>query len=283
MQEFMPAQRAAIVASEAIQRRAWHLLTSAAPPAVARTLGIQVKESGSTLYQAATGVPGAQFNKVFSFGVDDDVTSTSMEQAADWLRHACCERSLLMVPTKGADDEIDRLLRANGFERFSLDIAIFHMDVDEVPELSRPAGIDVRRVGPDQAETFGRVLSEGLDVPVAAAWLAAFAVGQPGVSAYLAYEGSHAIGAAALFIEGQWGWLFIAAVHPAFRNRGAQTALLARRMEDGRRAGVRTFNIGALRPAPGHADVFASYRNIERAGFKFAYNRPNYIVSAPGN
>ncbi len=283
MEDPSPAPQSMIVTSEAVQRKAWRLLSRAAPLDLADALGIRTEEVGSTLYQGALKVPGAQFNKVFSFGIDGDVTSASIDAATGWLGRACCKQSLLMVPPKRSDEEVGGMLLASGFRRFPLDIAIFHMDAVEAPELSRSSDIDVRLVGPEQAKSFGHVLSEGLKAPAAASWLAAFAVGQPGLTAYLAYEGSLAIGAAALFIDGEWGWLFIAAVRPAFRNRGAQTALLARRIEDGRKAGVRTFNIGALRPAPGHGDIFASYRNIERAGFKFAYNRPNYVLLEPVN
>ena len=280
MEDPSPASQSMIVRSEAVQRKAWRLLSHAAPPDLVDALEIRCEETGSTLYQGALGVPGAQFNKVFSFGIDGDVTSASIEAAANWLRHACCKQSLLMVPSEGSDKGIGGMLLANRFRRFPLDIAIFHLDVADVPDLSQSPDIDVRPVGPEDSIEFGHVLSEGLEAPVAASWLAAFAIGQPGLTAYLAYEGSLAVGAAALFIDGEWGWLFIAAVRPAYRNRGAQTALLARRLEDGRKAGVRTFNVGALRPAPGHGDVFASYRNIERTGFKLAYNRPNYLLPA---
>ncbi|NPD67081.1 GNAT family N-acetyltransferase [Lichenicola cladoniae] len=278
MKDPLPDTRSIIVRSEAVQRKAWRLLSHAAPPDLVDTLGIQYKEVGSTLYQGALGVPGAQFNKVFSFGLDGDLTASSVAAAADWLGLACCERSLLMVPAEGSDTRVDGILLANRFQRFPLDIAIFHMDATDMPDLSRSSGIHVGTVGLENAAEFGGVLSEGLEAPAAASWLATFAIGRPGLTAYLAYEGSVPVGAAALFIDGEWGWLFIAAVRPDYRNRGAQTALLARRLEDGRKAGVRTFNIGALRPAPGHGDVFASYRNIERAGFKLAYNRPNYIL-----
>ena len=280
MEDPSPVPHSMMSASEAVQRKAWRLLSRAAPFELADALGIRCEEIGSTLYQGALGVPGAQFNKVFSFGIDGDIASASIDAAAHWLEHACCEQSLLMAPTRGSDEEVGGMLLAKRFQRFPLDIAIFHMDVIDVPDLASSSDIDVRPVGPEHAALFGEVLSDGLSAPVAAPWLAAFAISQPGLTAYLAYQGSLAIGAAALFIDGDWGWLFIAAVRPAFRNRGAQTALLARRLDDGRKAGVRTFNIGALRPAPGHGDVFASYRNIGRAGFKFAYNRPNYVLPA---
>ena len=280
MEDPSPASQSMIVRSEAVQRKAWRVLSHAAPPNLVDALGIRCEETGSTLYQGALRVPGAQFNKVFSFGIDDDVTSASIGAAADWLRHACCKQSLLMVPSEGSDKRIGGMLLANEFQRFPLDIAIFHLDVADVPELSRSPDIDVRPVGPENSVEFGQVLSEGLEVPVAASWLAAFAIGEPGLTAYLAYQGSLAVGAAALLIDGEWGWLFIAAVRSAYRNRGVQSALLARRLEDGRKAGVRTFNVGAFRPAPGHGDVFASYRNIERIGFRLAYNRPNYFLPA---
>ncbi len=273
------APRSLIVQSEAIQRKSWRMLSSVAPPSLCDALGIRAKVSGSTLYQGALKVPGAQFSKIFSFGLDGPTSSEAMESAEEWLREHCPKNSLMMVPPNEWNNELESMILNHGFQRYPLDITIFHMDADAAPESTRSSEIDVRPVSSEGAESFGRVLAEGLGCSVAELWLGAYAIGQPGLTAYLAYHGSTPVGAAALLVDGDWGWLFIAAVRPTFRNRGAQTALLARRIADGKKAGVRTFNIGALRPAPGHTDVFASYRNIERFGFKTAYHRKNYVLS----
>ena len=60
-------------------------------------------------------------------------------------------------------------------------------------------------------------------------WLAA-AVGQPGWSHYLAFDGDMPVGTGALCVMNAIGWLGIGAVLPSHRNRGGQSALFAARI-----------------------------------------------------
>ena len=124
--------------------------------------------------------------------------------------------------------------------------------------------------------------------------LAANVVGRPGWSCYVAYDGGRAgrrgravrprgpkPGAAGLGspapLPANVGWLGFGATLPEFRGRGAQSALLAARIEDARRQGCRevTTETGELdddRPSN-------SYRNIVRAGFREAGARANFRAS----
>ena len=81
-------------------------------------------------------------------------------------------------------------------------------------------------------------------------------------------------GAGALYVDGGVGWLGFGATLPPYRGRGAQSAILAARIEDARRQGCATVvtETGELaddRPS-------SSYRNIVRAGFRETGVRPNY-------
>lgn len=133
--------------------------------------------------------------------------------------------------------------------------------------------LDVRAIGPDRAGDFGRVVCEGYELPEWTQPLAANIVGRPGWSCFVAYDGEPA-GAGALFVHEGVGWLGIAATRPQYRGRGAQSAILAARIEDARQRGCSTVitETGALeegRPSN-------SYRNIVRAGFREAGVRANY-------
>jgi GNAT superfamily N-acetyltransferase len=104
--------------------------------------------------------------------------------------------------------------------------------------------------------------------------LAANVVGRPGWSCYVAYDGKQPAGAGALFVHDGVGWLGYAATRPRYRGRGAQSAILAARIEDARQQGCSTVvtETGAMeegRPSN-------SYRNIVRAGFREAGVRANY-------
>ena len=134
--------------------------------------------------------------------------------------------------------------------------------------------LSVVPVGPDRAGDFAAVVAGGYGLPDFTEPFAANVVGRPGWSCYVAYDGERPAGAGALYVDGGVGWLGFGATLPDFRGRGAQSAILAARIEDARRQGCSTVvtETGELddrRPS-------GSYRNILRAGFREAGVRSNY-------
>ncbi len=104
--------------------------------------------------------------------------------------------------------------------------------------------------------------------------IAANIVGRPGWSCYVAYDDSEPAGAGALFVHGGTGWLGFAATLPRFRGRGAQSAILATRIE-----AARTQGCSAVETETGELEdgrPSDSYRNIARAGFRELGVRANY-------
>lgn len=134
--------------------------------------------------------------------------------------------------------------------------------------------LTVVRAGPDEADDFARVMVRAYELPDWSAPLAANIVGRDRWSCYVAYDGDRPAGAGALFVDGGTGWLGFGGTVPELRGRGAQSAILATRIEDARRQGctVVTTETGELeegRPS-------GSYRNILRAGFREHGVRKNY-------
>ena len=121
---------------------------------------------------------------------------------------------------------------------------------------------------------FGSLVAEGSAIlPAAAAPLAAI-VGQPGWHCFVAWAGDEPAGSGAVYIEGASAWIGAGSTRPAFRRRGAQTALLAARIEAARSAGVTRIVTETGARVEGKPDQ--SYRNILRAGFHEAYLRANW-------
>ena len=125
-----------------------------------------------------------------------------------------------------------------------------------------------------RAGDFAAVVVGGYGLPEWSEPFAANVVERPGWSCYVAYDGDRPAGAGALYVEGSVGWFGFGATLPEYRGRGAQSAILAARIEDARRQGCGTVvtETGELaddRPS-------SSYRNIVRAGFREAGVRRNY-------
>jgi GNAT superfamily N-acetyltransferase len=134
--------------------------------------------------------------------------------------------------------------------------------------------LDVRLVGPERSDDFARVVVEGYELPEWTRPLAANVVGRRGWSCYVAYDGDEPAGVGALFVRDDVGWLGFAATRPRHRGRGAQSAILAARIEDARKQGCSTVVTETGQLDEGRPS--SSYRNILRAGFREAGVRPNY-------
>ena len=132
-----------------------------------------------------------------------------------------------------------------------------------------PGGVAVERVeSPAALEEFLDAYIAGRSIPQGAQfkdnvrpWL-----GEPGWQLYLARCEGRPADAAILFLRDKVGYCADATTDPAFRGRGLQTALLARRIADARAAGV-DFVCG------GAEFLSQSHRNMERVGMRVQFVR----------
>jgi ribosomal protein S18 acetylase RimI-like enzyme len=92
---------------------------------------------------------------------------------------------------------------------------------------------------------------------------------------WLAVEDDEAVGAAALYVHDELGYLGFAGTLPEHRGRGAQSALLAERIHHARALGCRLVvtETGDRRSGL----PWSSYRNIIRAGFEERHVVENWI------
>jgi hypothetical protein len=166
----------------------------------------------------------------------------------------------------GLGDELEErgFTRDYGWMRFTRGVG---------PRQAR-SDLAVTQVGPDRADHFAAVVTGGFGMPEWTRPLAANIVGRPGWSCYVAYDGDAPAGAGALYLHGEIGWLGFGSTLPPFRGRGAQSAILAARIEEARRSRCRAVTTETGELEEGRAS--SSYRNILRAGFREAGVRKNY-------
>ena len=164
----------------------------------------------------------------------------------------------------GAELEERGFVRDYGWMKFSRGVSPREAQSD----------LHVELAGSDRADDFGRVVGGGFEMPEWLQPLAVNVVGRPGWSCYAAYDGEAPAGVGALFTQDAVGWLGFGATLPEYRGRGAQSAILAARIEDARKQGCATVVTETGELEEGRPS--SSYRNILRAGFREAYVRPNY-------
>jgi hypothetical protein len=109
-------------------------------------------------------------------------------------------------------------------------------------------------------------------MPAATRWLSCLS-GRPNWRVFGAFDQGQIVAAGAIWIHGRDAWLGISGTKLTHRRRGAQSALLARRITAAHDAGCTMVTTETGIPFAG--ETASSFDNIQRAGFKIAYERPN--------
>ncbi|HMB54702.1 MAG TPA: GNAT family N-acetyltransferase [Thermoanaerobaculia bacterium] len=264
---------ATVALLESVETEAWADLHRAAPPALAAAEGIHPPHwVGGALAAVYRRTDVLALNRVIGLGADGEVPTDRLDGLLRLYRSAGVRRFFVQLAPDAEPTDLPASLTSRGFRLHN-----------RWTKLSRPAGevprvrtdLRLERLPRDKAAAFGDLFAPELDWPRAtSAWLAA-TVGRARWHHYAAFDGDQVVAAAALHLVGDAAWLGFAATHPAHRRRGAQAALLAKRIEAATAAGAKTLVIETgedrpERPVP-------SFRNVRRAGFEVAYLRDNWV------
>jgi GNAT superfamily N-acetyltransferase len=231
--------------------------------------GVAMRELDGAICTAATADPESRIlNRAVGLGLDTPLTEEQLDAAIDFFEELGVTWFVSLAPEAGSDAL--SLLESQGFVA-DYAWAKFTRAADDAPRTE--TALRVECVGAEHARVFGEIVQRCYGfAPFAADWMEQL----PATSwrCYLALDGNEPAAAGALYVSERMGYLSFAATLPEHRRKGAQNALLARRIRDAREAGcdlvvTETGERIAGRPSN-------SYRNIERAGFELAYLRPNY-------
>ena len=192
-------------------------------------------------------------------GADDPAVA---EDALPWFRENGIALRLTLCPLLANDALLARLhalgMRQSGFMTATYGPA----GSDHRTDQSLPPGVEVREDLDAFLPFYLSHAPEDDREPLRPIVEAEFADWR----CYVALVDGHVAAGAALFVAGDVGVLAAAGTLPTFRGRGAQTALLRRRIADADAAGS---DLVVCAAAPGST----SQRNQERVGLRTAYTR----------
>jgi GNAT superfamily N-acetyltransferase len=217
----------------------------------------EVAEIGGATCTLVRGLGSRMFNRVLGL-----IATEPLDEIAAFYG----DEPWWISDSHGLGPELEErgFLRDYGWMKFSRGVS---------PREAR-SDLDVRRIEAERAADFAQVVVEGYSMPEWMAPVAANVVGRQGWSCYVAYAGDEPAGVGSLFVHEEVGWLGYAATREQYRGRGAQSAILAVRIEDARQQGCTTVTTETGELQEGRPS--SSYRNILRAGFREAGVRANY-------
>lgn len=258
---------------ELIEAAAWADLFQSANAADVRALDLSVGLVGSTVMMAAAETDVLALNRAVGLGAHMPVAAPELDAVMAFFADAGSPRYFIQVsptaePTTLHDELLDRGFRHhnNWVKLVRFTRALPHVRTD----------LKVERLASDRADIFASALPTAFDWPEAMAGPFARTVGRSPWHHYAAYDGDEPVAVAAMFVVGDTAYLGPAVTQPDHRGRGAQSALIARRLHDAAALGA-TLAVTETAEERPERPVVQSYRNMRRLGFEVAYVRPNYL------
>lgn len=251
-----------------------------ASPQSKRALGMDALRIGGGVLTLMTHDPvGGYWNKAIGLGLDLPLTPEIVDEILRLATERAVPALAFQVAPHARPADWPLLLEARGLLPGSLFVKYFGPIPDPGPDHT---DLRVCRLGVDHATEYARVIRTGFGMPPDPAMEAWFAevpsFGEDWVT-YGAWAGDDLAAVANLFVHGDVATLSGAATLPAFRRRGAQSALMAARIREGAARGCTWLSTETWPESPGNPNP--SQHNMRQLGLTELYVRRNWVFQPP--
>ena len=262
-----------VVALERAEIDAFTDLYRAASPDVIDASGLTVSNMGDLVVLAANKIDVLALNRALGLGLTEPISDALLGDLLSVLAERRSPRFFISVAPVNGHERLKEALLLKGIRHYNNWVRLSRT-VKDIPADTSNA-LEVREIDRRSADVFGDIVATAFGYPPAVAPLSGQTVGRPGWRHYLAYADDTPIASAAMYVSGETAWFGFTATDAAHRKRGAQRALVVRRLRDAAAVGcsrvsVETAEDGVVKDAP-------SFRNLRRLGFEIVYARPNYL------
>lgn len=254
---------------------AWMRAVVATTPDPARfVLGTSATDVEGGVVLSATNDPTRYLAKALGFGFDAPVTSSTVGKVIDFYRSRGESSATLQLAPQVLPLDWPQIVEDHGlildgsWSKHAADVALLHPG--SMP--SSETDLRIERVEAWRLAEWGTVIVRGMGMPDLLGQTLAAGASTDDVYAFGAFHDDQIVAGALLGVHGTTAGLGSAATLPRFRNRGAQTALIAARIAAARELGCEWVVAETDASASGQ-----SHKNLTRAGLSVLYGRQNWV------
>ena len=242
---------------------------AAAPP----DWNIDVRRIGGAVCLFAPDLPVMLFNRAIGLGLREPATENVLDDILAEYRQAGVRGNGVQLSPIAQPLDLTRWLAAR-----QLTLRDNWAKVYRAADGSIEARTDLRveAIDRSRAADVAQIVCTAFGMPSALSVWIENSVGRSGWQYYAALDGDRVVATGALFVRGEVGWLGLGSTYPEYRRRGAQGALMARRIRDAAALGCRWVITETGEDLPQQPN--SSFHNMLRTGFQLAYQRPNYLA-----
>ena len=248
-------------------------------------------ERGRAVALAATEVDLAFFNRSIGLGVGVPASDEDLDATVDFYRGLGRRVAMAHIAPDALPADIGTRLSARGFAPWTRWAKCWRA-IDAGPETGAAApetvaaatghptrvsvsALRIERIDRGHSGEFGAIAASSLALPADSTSLITAPIGRPGWTHYLGWLDDRPVSIGAMFVVDRVAWFGYGATLREARRRGGQTEMLATRLRDAADLGCRMVVTETSEDLPDAPNP--SFRNLERAGFRVAYLRRNWM------
>jgi hypothetical protein len=246
-------------------------------PKAAREMGLVLQHVGGAWAFGRARDATLPFNRVMGLGLERPGSPEDLAALkAFYVEHEIPAFRVGLCPA-AEPVGLETALAAAGFGAYA---HLVKWVRDGSPAKPSGTGLRIERARSGEADAMDEVLLSAFGARPHSVPLASAMVGRPHWHHYVARDGGTLVASASMYVREGFAWLGAAGTLASHRSRGAQGALIARRIEDARALGCHTLTAETAPDQPEKPNP--SSHNMERAGFQVAYRRASWVFPDPG-
>ncbi len=244
----------------------------AAPKELSNQLGMRIEHIGLTTLVITPGLEDLFYNRVIGLGVGEETSEAQIDEIIHTFRSAGVEHFYIHLSPGCKPEWTWEWLESRGFTSVGSWVKLIR-DTNPPPFIETELMIE--QIDPEYADAFAAIGVEVFGLPEILFPMLAGTVGRQDWKHFLAFEDDFPAAAAAMHIHKDVAWLGFMGTRESHQKRGAQSALVTRRIYEAAQAGCKwvvsdTFEHSEEQPN-------RSLTNLQRLGFEIAYWRVNFL------
>ncbi len=247
-------------------------------PDLASSLRVEAHQIADCWSLLASALPPSAIviNRTIGLGLRQPAIEQTVRSLAELYNRAGIARYFIHVHPDVASTTLNGWMERHGL-KWARGWVKFERGADKPPDFS--TDLEVRPACDEDAAVVGNIVADAFDLGAEAAPWVSRLIGRSGWYVYVTTSDGLVAGTGSMMVQGETAWLDWGATAPNYRQRGSQSALMARRIKDALDLGCKRLFTTTGEEIQG--DPQHSFRNIVKAGFKPLYTRLNYAPPRP--
>ena len=255
---------------------AWQDMYSAAGNDISEKFGIKVFSIGSACISLAKNIDILAYNRVIGLGLLQTAAEPMIDTIISKYKDANVKRFFIQIHPEASPPQLKDWFEKRNISHYNNWVKHYR-GIENPPEIETE--LEIREVqNKKEAEKFGEIITQSFEWPDEMKYWFANLYGRKFWKTYLAFDGDNPVATALLYVKDDCGWLSFASTLPDYRGKGAQSALIAKRIQDAAELGCKILTVETAED--NEQKRSQSLLNIQKMGFETAFIRPNFIWKA---